>query len=76
MKRKHTYQKHFLFPALAPLSAFDLLGLFRLSPVSADTILLEAACMPNQKFSQLSYAIEGMIKDINCMDYKCSCIAI
>lgn len=45
-----TYQKHFLFSALAALSVFDLLGRFRLSPTSADTVLLEAACIPNQTF--------------------------
>lgn len=55
MKMKHTHQKHFFFPALAPPSAPDVLGRFRLSPISADTILLEAACIPNQKCEQLGF---------------------
>jgi hypothetical protein len=43
-----TYQKHFLFLffALVSWSVFDLLGRFRVSVISADTILLDAACIP------------------------------
>lgn len=49
-KMKCTHQKHFLFSALAPLSVIDLLGRLRFSLISADTILLEVACIPSQKF--------------------------